>query len=223
MTIKAVIFDADGVVVFPWRFARYLEQEHGITPTMTRPFFRGVFEDCLIGKVDLKEALPPFLSKWGWKQSVDDFVTTWLEVENAVDHRVVDVIYDLRQSGLTCCLATSQERYRAKYMTTVMGFSEIFDELFFSCVLGCQKPDHAYYEMIARSLNLKGESILFWDDSTSNVESARECGWNAEVYIDFEGFKERLGTYTRHSPTQITRQSPVTGDDIPLSRWYTGH
>jgi putative hydrolase of the HAD superfamily len=193
--IEAVIFDADGVVVFPWQFSRYLEQEHGITPEMTRAFFRGVFNDCLIGKLDLKEALQSVLPEWGWQQSADDFVAVWLEVENAVDTRVIDVIRILRRAGLICCLATSQERYRAEYMATVMGFAEIFDQLFFSCKLGCQKPDHVYYDTVARSLDLEERSILFWDDSQSNVESARECGWNAEVYTDFAAFEEKLSAY----------------------------
>lgn len=195
MSIKAVIFDADGVVILPWRFARYLEQVHAITPEMTRGFFRGVFEDCLVGQADLRVVLPPFLSKWGWKETLDDFITTWFEVENAVDDRIVNVIHSLRQSGLVCCLATSQERYRAEYMTAVMGFSEIFDELFFSHDLGCQKPDHAYYERIERSLNLEGQSVLFWDDSPMNVESARECGWKAEVYTGFQDFEVKLGVH----------------------------
>jgi putative hydrolase of the HAD superfamily len=190
--IKAVILDADGVVVFPWRFARYLEHEHGIAPETTRGFYRGVFGDCLVGKVDLKRVLPPFLEEWKWEGTLDSFVDTWLEVEDAVDKRVVETVLSLRQSGYTCCLATSQERHRAEYMTNVMGFSEIFDRLFFSCHLGCAKPDGAYYRKIEQELGIEGEQILFWDDTALNVESARACGWNAEVYTAFEDFEQRL-------------------------------
>lgn len=195
MAIQAVIFDADGVVVFPWRFARYLEQEHNITPEMTRGFFRGVFGDCLVGKVDLEEVLPPFLSSWGWPQSMDDFVKAWLEVENAVDERVVEVIRVLRRSGLTCCLATNQEENRAQYMRWEMGFSEIFDQLFFSHRLECQKPDHRFYRLIEGELGLAGPELLFWDDAVVHVEAARERGWNAELYAGFEGFQRKLAEY----------------------------
>jgi hypothetical protein len=45
----------------------------------------------------------------------------WFEVENAVDTRVIGVIRVLQRAGLTCYLATNQERYRAAYMKTVMG------------------------------------------------------------------------------------------------------
>jgi putative hydrolase of the HAD superfamily len=201
--IKAVILDADGVVVFPWRFARYLEREHGITPEMTRPFFRDIFDDCLVGRADLRAVLPPFLCEWGWPGSVDGFISSWLKIEDAVDERVVQVVRALRRNGLTCCLATSQERRRAEYMKTAMAFTTIFDRLFFSCELGCQKPDPAYYELIERNLGLEGRQILFWDDSGANVASARKRGWNAEVYTEFEPFAKALGEYLGYGGSWI--------------------
>jgi putative hydrolase of the HAD superfamily len=204
MTIKAVLFDADGVVIFPWRFARYLDREHGITPAMTQGFFRGVFEDCLLGKADLRDALLPYLSHWGWEGSLEEFITTWFEIENAVDGRVVGVIRDLRRSGYVCGLATSQEQHRAAYMTTVMGFSQIFDWLFFSYQLGCQKPEAAYYERVAELLTLEGQHILFWDDAPRNVKAARRCGWNAEVFTDFDDFEKKLSTYLAVARDNLT-------------------
>jgi putative hydrolase of the HAD superfamily len=192
VTIQAVIFDADGVVIHPWRFARYLEREHAITPGMTRAFFRTTFEDCLVGRADIRDVLPPFLDEWGWRGSLDEFLTTWFEVEDAADDRVIDVIHRLRRSGVLCCLATNQEPRRAAYMRTEMGFSGIFDRLYFSCELGCQKPDPAYFATIERDLGLAGDRILFWDDSAAHVTSAREVGWNAEVYTGFEPFAQTL-------------------------------
>jgi putative hydrolase of the HAD superfamily len=192
VSIQAVIFDADGVVIHPYRFARYLEREHAITPETTGSFFRTTFEDCLIGRADIKDVLPPFLHEWGWPGSLDEFLVTWFAVEDAADGRVMDVIQGLRRSGLLCCLATNQEGRRAAYLRTEMGFSETFDRLYFSCELGCQKPDSAYYGAIERDLGLAGDRILFWDDSPVNVELAREVGWNAEVYTGYEPFARTL-------------------------------
>ena len=195
MSIKAVIFDADGVVIFPWRAAQLFEREYAITREMTRGFFGGIFEDCLVGKADLREVLPPYLEQWGWQAPVDDFIRVWFEVENAPDERVIGVVQALQESGYTCCLATNQEKYRAEYIKTEMGFAGVFDHLFFSCQLGCKKPDRAYYERIMETLELQGPDVLFWDDSPSSVEGARGCGWNAEVYVDFEEFEEQIASY----------------------------
>jgi putative hydrolase of the HAD superfamily len=199
-TISAVLFDADGVVVFPWRFARYLEQECGITPAMTGEFFRGVFEECLVGRADLWDVLPPFLEQWGWQGSLADFTRTWFEEENAVDARLVSVIRRLRASGYICCLASSQERHRSEYMTTMMGFSEIFDRLFFSHALGVAKPDPAFFRLVTKRLNMNGEQLLFWDDDAQNIEAARRCGWNAEIYRSFADCQLTLSRYVRPKP-----------------------
>jgi putative hydrolase of the HAD superfamily len=208
MTIQAVLFDADGVLIHPWRFARYLELQHGITPTMTRGFFDGIFGDCLVGRADLKRVLPPFLQEWGWEDSPEQFVQTWLEVEDAVDERVAEVVRTLRRAGYVCCLATSQERYRAEYMQVEMGLGELFDRLFFSYAMGCQKPEPDFYLRVEMDLGVGGESILFWDDSERNVEAARERGWWAELYLDFERFLEKLEEY----PPGATLLSAGAGD-----------
>jgi hypothetical protein len=50
--IKAICFDADGVVVNPqMQFSKYLERERGISPQMTQGFFHGVFNDCLSARL----------------------------------------------------------------------------------------------------------------------------------------------------------------------------
>ena len=121
--LKVVCFDADGVVVNPqMQFSNYLKREHGISPEMTRGFFHGVFNDCLIGKANLREVLPTYLQDWNWKGSVDGFIATWLQLDHVIDSRLISAIQRLRQNGFICCLATSQEHNRAEYMKTKMGF-----------------------------------------------------------------------------------------------------
>jgi putative hydrolase of the HAD superfamily len=196
VTIKAICFDADGVVVNPhMQFSKYLKEEYGISPEMTQRFFRGVFNDCLVGKASLEDVLPPFLRDWGWKDSVAEFINTWLITSQVVDNRVIHAIQNLRQNGIICCLATSQERNRAEYMKETMGFQDIFDHLFFSCEIGWQKPHHAYYQHIDKTLGLGKDSILFWDDKRTNVESARKFGWIAEIYTDFNEYEETIKKY----------------------------
>jgi putative hydrolase of the HAD superfamily len=198
MLIRTVIFDADGVVISPvHRSVRHFEVEHGITQDMARGFFAGVYRDCLVGKAELKKELSPFLPAWGWPGSVDDFVSTWFEAENVVDARLVDTIYNLRQCGVTCCLASNQEKRRAEYMVAEMRFGDLFDRLFFSCDLGYMKPNHAFFESIADSLHTAGQGLLFWDDTLKHVQAARACGWHAELYTGFEDFEAKLDSYLR--------------------------
>ena len=196
MTIKAICFDADGVVVNPqMQFSRHLEQEHGISPAMTRSFFQGVFNDCLIGRANLKDVLPAFLKDWRWTGSVDEFIHAWLLTDHVIDVRILNAIHRLRGNGIICCLTTNQECNRAEYMKAKMGFQEVFDHLFFSCEVGWQKPHPAYYQHIEKVLHLEKDVILFWDDARSNVEAARACGWNAELYTHFDELEQIIKKY----------------------------
>jgi putative hydrolase of the HAD superfamily len=195
--IEAVLFDADGVLIFKLRFARLLSSEYGITREMTRPFFRGPFEACMVGAADLEDVLPPHLAAWGWRGTLDEFVSLWLETEDAVDERVVAVVRALRESGLTCCLATTQECHRAAYMRDEMGFGDLFDHLFFSCETGCTKPNPGFYAAVEETLGLEGQRLLFFDDDAVNVAAARARGWRAEVYVVFQEFVRDLNAHLR--------------------------
>src|SRR5262249_36309452 len=128
--VHAVLFDVDGVLVHPWRFRAALARDHGITPEMTAPFFTGPFLDCIRGRPDVMDVLPPFLRSWGWGGSAADFVGAWLSVENAPNEAVLSVVADLRRCAVPCFVASTQERHRARYLATAMRFNQLFDGLF---------------------------------------------------------------------------------------------
>jgi len=196
MNIKAMCFDADGVVINPqMQFSKFLAENYRITPAMTTAFFEGVMEECLVGRLKVEDVLQPYLQDWGWPGTLEAFIETWYDQDNCVDRRLTAAIQQLRERGIQCCLATSQEGGRARYMREVMGFQEIFDVLFISCEIGCKKPDPAFFRHIQEHLNLDGAAVLFWDDRSENVEAAQWFGWNAEVYKDFPAFQSALAKY----------------------------
>ena len=194
MAVRVLVFDADGVTIFPWRFRDHLARVHGIAAETTAEFFRGRFLECLRGETDLLDVLPEFLPGWGWEGGAEAFVELWLRLENAPDARVLAEVQRLRASGLRCALASGQERRRADYIEHEMGFGELFDALFFSGRLGVAKPEPAFFERVARELGhaeRPGELLLI-DDSPACVAAARELGWRAELYTDFEAFRRQL-------------------------------
>jgi putative hydrolase of the HAD superfamily len=187
--IKSICFDADGVLVNPaFQFSRHLQEVHNITMEMTAPFFGGVFSECLLGRKQIQNELPPYLAAWGWQDGVDSFIQTWLEQDNVVDRKLIHTVQQLRKARFHCCLTTNQEQNRAAYMRNRMGFGALFDMCFISCEMGTQKPDPAYYRHIQNKLQLAPQEILFWDDSAGHVEAAKKQGWHAEVYNHYEPF-----------------------------------
>lgn len=169
--VGAVIFDVDGVLVYPWQFRSTLWRDHGISSDMTSSFFRGCFVDCLEGRADLLEVLPPFLKEWRWSGSAGDFVDTWLTVENAPNPEVLSVVAEVRRLGIPCYVASTQERHRAGYLAKEMRLREMFDGLFFSSDLGVCKPNENFFRAIAGRLGRPTGELLFFDDSPEKCTS----------------------------------------------------
>lgn len=192
MAVQAMIFDVDGVLVEPSGFANYLQREYPLILPQTTEFFRGVFVDCLLGKADLRAELPPFLAKWEWPHSLDDFVQAWFEAEREVDEQVMDAIGLARAQGIRCYVATNQERYRVEYMRGPMRFNTLFDEIYSSASLGFKKPTADFFQAVTADLAIPVDQIIFWDDSLANVDAARAHGWQAELYTDYATFYEQF-------------------------------
>jgi len=194
--IKIVIFDLDGVVVYPsWGFANYLDREHKITREHTREFFAGPFNDSIRGNVDVKDVLPPYLASWNWPGTVDDFVDFWLKAEDSPDIRLLDLIRELRESGMKCGLGTNQEKHRAQFIRKNMRFESMFDHLFISCELGSFKPEDAFFKKVSEQLDCSPDSILFFDNEQHYVDAAKRAGWNSELYVDYESLYDPRASY----------------------------
>ncbi len=136
----------------------------------------------MLGKADLKTELPRFLKDWGWPHSLEDFIARWFEADSEINTEMVDLANRVRRRGIECYVASTQEQHRASYLENQMGFSDLFDRLFFSCRLGCQKPEPRFYEVVSSEVGREPGELLFFDDLSENVMAAREAGWNAETY-----------------------------------------
>jgi len=186
---KAIIFDADGVIIEPWGFRKILQESYGIHPNQTSVFFKGPFNDCLIGEAQINDILPDYLKQWQWKHSLDDFISLWLKSENQPRNNILSIVKSLRTRGYSCHLASNQESFRAKYIAETMNFKSFFDSLFFSCFMGTVKPERNYYEHITDQLKINPSDIFFVDDSNSHVKGATDFGWSAIQYINEESLK----------------------------------
>jgi putative hydrolase of the HAD superfamily len=194
--ISTILFDVDGVLVVSESFSVTLARDYQITPEMTAPFFRGPFEQCLVGKADLKAEIASHLPQWGWRGSVEAFLDLWFSSSQQIDAALLAAAQRLRQQGIRCYLATNQERYRTEYLLTQMGLAAQFDGCFSSAHLGYTKDHPAFFQAVLRALpGTRASDILFWDDSPANVETARAAGLRAELYTSFASFEQQMRLY----------------------------
>lgn len=190
MDKKVILFDADGVVIHSEMFGTHYQKVQGLAPDDMLPFYKGIFQECLVGKADLKEAIAPWLKKWKWAGDVDGFLLQWFQYKHKIDQKIVDLIRELRENAVACYLATNQEKYRTQYMQNEMGFGQIFDGIFSSAAIGSKKPQLEFYEYIFQKLGVEKDTILYIDDTVSHVEAAKLAGIEAYLYTKYDAFYE---------------------------------
>lgn len=195
MIIKAVVFDADELIIKRKEyFSAKLSRKHNIPEEKIMPFFKGEFQKCVVGTEDLKEAIQPYLKDWNWNGTSEDFLKYWFESEQEIDERVLELINNLKSKGIKCYLATNQEKYRTEYLRKNLGFENIFDGIYSSCEMGYKKPEKEFFEYINDDLEKKegisSEEIMFWDNDEANVAATKGIGWERHLYDSFDNFEK---------------------------------
>jgi putative hydrolase of the HAD superfamily len=186
-SIRAILFDADGVIQHSTSDDLPVRLEHilGFIPDRLDTFMHEVFEaerPALAGQADFADMLAPVLTRWGAAGAAAQLASAWW-CSIAVDQAILALIKGLRQQGIFCALASNQQRYRATYMAQTLTYDAVFDRSFYSYQLGFVKPDLRYFEAIMASLPFAPGEMLFIDDAEKNVAAARRAGLQAAQFI----------------------------------------
>ena len=195
VSIEAVLFDADGVLQQPVEGGREKVACLDGSATPNDAFLQDFFKaetPCLTGEADLADAVAEVLKKWDSPYSVEQAVETHTKIV-ATNPESIEVVRALRRSGVPAYLATNQHEYRARYMSEVLGYADVFDGEFYSCRLGAMKPDPDYFHAVLKSLPYQPEQLLFIDDRERNVAAARSVGVNGVEYEMGEGVEALCG------------------------------
>ncbi len=183
MSIKTVLFDADGVIQRrPEGWKDSLGDLLGFCgdPGEFLSEVRTVEGPTIDGSSDFSQVLLPVMSRWNCRASLDDALRVWTMI--VVVPEITSIITALRRNGIWCHLATNQEQHRARYMSESLGYAGLFDKEFYSCHLGMMKPSKGYFRAILDDIGVPAEQVLFIDDLQANVDSAREVGLHAATF-----------------------------------------
>ena len=202
MPIKVIIYDSNGVITPDKKFsADYVKHHPNISIKTMLPFFNGSLQKCVSGHKDLKQELEKVKKTWQWEKSIDELVDFWCKSESITDKDIINTIYDIRhKKGIPCFLATNQEKYRTQYMKTHMGYDKIFNKIYSSAHLLCQKPDLEFFKKVFDDINkiikVKKNEILFFDDDKKNIHGAQKFGVIAKQYFNFKTYLQDLQEYS---------------------------
>lgn len=199
--IKAILFDADGVLQRPtvgWREA--LVPILGAADVAeVDPFLRDILETesaHLCAPSGFDAALMETLTKWNCPERFADTAQALNAIRPYDD--VIEVVRALRQAGMPCHIASNQQAGRARHMSERLGYKALFVEELYSCRIGFAKPDAAYFNRVLELLDLPSQCLLFIDDRAENVEAAKRAGLAAIVYKGESGAGALQAILTEH-------------------------
>jgi putative hydrolase of the HAD superfamily len=189
--IKAILLDADGLLLKRQKyFSEIFSEQYNIPAESIIPFFKTKFRDCQRGTADVKEELVPFLKKWKWSGTVENFLDYWFASCTEVDEEVLKIMQEIRKKNIKCYLSADQEKYRGEYIKNNLGLEKNLDGFFFSYELGYSKSEKEFFEKILEKLNLQPSEVIFLDDEAENVEVAKKLGILAFTVSGAEDFRK---------------------------------
>ncbi|MFW6174777.1 MAG: HAD family hydrolase [Chloroflexota bacterium] len=92
--------------------------------------------------------------------------------------------------GVGCCSNTSEPHWRA--MCAAAPFLSRMAPRVLSYEVGAMKPDSAVYSAVVDGAGVEAGSVLFIDDTETNVAAARATGLNAVRFTDMAQLKAAL-------------------------------
>ena len=158
----------------------------------------------------MADTIADVLKKWDSPYSVEQAIETHTKIV-AMNPESIEIVRDLRKSGVPVYLATNQHEYRARYMSEVLGYADVFDGEFYSCRLGSKKPEQDYFHAVLRSLPYAPESLLFIDDRDQNVAAAKSVGIHGVEYELGEGVETLRGILRRYGLEVCSTGSKLEG------------
>lgn len=213
--IKVALFDVDGIFLTRREYPSVtFSREYSVPMDLVNEFFMGGFEECKFGRADIRETVAPYLVKWNWQGTVEDFLEYWFKTDSNIVPEALALVDKLRASGIKCFMASRQEKYRMNYIINELdlglkhlqanvrptnpkiGLGKHFDGSFCSCDIGVDKNNPKFFERVMEKLEtVRPEEIIFFDDKQENVETAKSVGINAYFYEGVDTIKNSLTDY----------------------------
>jgi HAD superfamily hydrolase (TIGR01509 family) len=201
MAIALILFDMNGVLSAYEKAKRvaHLSRLCGLSPEAVDTAIWGSgFEDAGdAGMMDAARYLKGFGDALGYPLSLDE----WAEAQAAAmtpDPAMLDLARRLSAQARIAVLTNNNLLIRDRIAVLCPEIADVFGQDFHvSAEFGARKPEIECYLRCVEALGAAPRETLFIDDSTGNVEGARDAGLQALLFTTREALemqlKERLG------------------------------
>lgn len=183
----AVLCDLDGVLrLWDPDAERTLERRYGVPEGTVHAtaFAPELLQPLVTGKVTDDEwrrnVAAALLPEYG-RDAAIGLVTDWSASVGEVNVEVLELLREVRSSGVRVALATNQGD-RLNQDLEALGLRDEVDAVVNSAELGVAKPEPTFFFAAALMVDAEVGRCLFVDDDPVNVEVAKAVGMHARLY-----------------------------------------
>lgn len=106
---------------------------------------------------------------------------------------VVSILRELRTSYQLALLSNAESTYLRGELAE-HDLEKYFDLIVISSEVGMAKPEPEIFAHILGKLDLDASEVIFVDDNSGHIDSARMAGINGVVFTDAQSLRRDLGT-----------------------------
>jgi len=143
-----------------------------------------------IGKVDANDFAREFIEEWCVPVSSVEFLKLFVSWVRPPFPDIENLLAELRSSFRVACLSNTCAIHWQR-MGSEFGLSGYFDHHYLSFQMGLVKPSRAIYTAVIEDLGVNADDIIFFDDTSENIESACEVGINGHVVDGVVSLREK--------------------------------
>ncbi len=203
--IKAIVFDLGGVLV-PLNREACVDAFRAIGvdsfANMLDKYVQGGFfleyEKGLIDTCRFREIIKESIEDREYAKNLDNSL-----IDNAmgaflepIAHYKLDLLIDLKKSYPLYMLSNTNpiaiEVVKPFFNYRNLGMGDYFNALFLSYEMKMAKPDTDIFIKMVQEIGLPANEILFIDDASVNIESAKSVGLTTILYTDDLDLKKEI-------------------------------
>lgn len=134
------------------------------------------------GLIDESTVVDRVSARTGWPREDVQQVVDSVPQELQLQAGTVSLIEDLKRAGHRLFFLSNMPEPLADHLEQLHPLNEWFESGVFSGRVKHSKPRAAVFELAVTRFGVPAESLLLLDDHPVNIEAARACGWQAELF-----------------------------------------
>ncbi len=136
------------------------------------------------GLIDEDTVVSRIAARTGWPLSDVCQVVDAVPEELQLQAGTVALIDDLKRAGHRLFFLSNMPEPLADHLEQLHPLAAWFENGVFSGRVKQSKPGAQVFELAAARFGVPAETLLLLDDHPANVEAAKACGWQAELFTD---------------------------------------